>query len=52
MASSEPIIVREDNGMWHVDHQDGNTQNFPTKGEAVEAAQKVADSEGRQVSVQ
>lgn len=33
MASSEPIIVREDNGMWHVDYQDGNTQNFPAKGE-------------------
>jgi hypothetical protein len=51
MASLEPIVVALKDSMWHVDFQDGTTQNFATKGEAVHEAEKVAAREGRQVIV-
>jgi hypothetical protein len=37
--------------MWHVDYRDGSEQNFPSREEAISAANDVARREGRKVEI-
>jgi Uncharacterized protein conserved in bacteria (DUF2188) len=49
---TDPIKVTNRDGMWEVDYGGGTTQNFPSRGEAEQAARRIADDEGRDVEIE
>lgn len=52
MTETSPIrISKLDGGMYEVDYGGGTTQNFPTLGEAEQAARPITDDEGRDVEI-